>query len=183
MEDLEVYWFNGNGDCEACSAMTGLYTEHPDRPHENCECPIEQGEVRCELVSESREIFDQYELLEPIGWIPKGGSIDREKNWNTETSVSGSGEISGEVGGVGVSVGGEASESSSSGGSETVHFEYDEEEGGDSQLVLARYEVTIWRITQTWVAHWSEGFGMDHEFETYEHEEEQVFAGYEQEGF
>jgi hypothetical protein len=181
-EEKSFWLFTGS--CSVCEERVGVWETAPGRPHENCSCEITEGEAKVELVATREEIFDQYELLEDVGHVPKGGQLVTEQNWSTGTSTSGSAEVSGEVGGVGVSVGGEHSRSSSEGGSNSVTFTYDEEEGGDSQMVVARYEVTVYVAVNTYRAHWSEGMGPDFEFESYgETREERYFAGYDQIGF
>jgi hypothetical protein len=87
--------------------------------------------------------------------------------------------VSGEVGGLGVSVGRESSSSSSQGGGSSVTFPYDPVEGGDSQMVVAIYLVRVYITIDTYEVHWSQGLGANYTFESNgETREEASFLGY-----
>ena len=172
------------GSCDECSALAGVHASEPSRPHPNCTCEITEGEVDCELVATREELVDEYELLEEVGWLPKGGSLSVEQTWSTESSTTVSGQMEVEAGPVTIGGGAEHENTTGSGGSKGVEFNYDEEEGGENQLVVAIYEVKVYEIIETYRAHWSEGQGPDYEFDVIAGtREERTFQGYDQQGF
>jgi len=178
-----TFWlFDGSNGCNLCQDMTGGYHEEPERPHENCKCPLTEGEVRCSEVSREEEVIDQYELLLKIACVSKAGGTEAlARTWSTGKTVSGSGTGSAKFGDFGISVGGGVSETTTTGGTDTVTFHYDPEEGGESQWILAEYEVTVHQETITWLAHWTETTGDPNEtFETMKRWEERLFIRYRQ---
>lgn len=40
---VTIYYFDPDGDaCDICQGMGGCYEDEPERPHENCDCVIEE---------------------------------------------------------------------------------------------------------------------------------------------
>jgi hypothetical protein len=177
--DEEIYtgriiyiWTPGSDACPACLAMKGIWDEKPDEPHPNCDCTVESAELVLKKVAEFTEELPIVHERERISTIPKGGNITEKKTWST--SFSGGGKVSGEQGELSFS--GSASE----GSSQDVTFNYDDEEGGPSQVVFAEFEVRRKRITSYYVPHWSEYPADLDPIEASHIESERVFIGYEQ---
>jgi hypothetical protein len=177
-DTITVWEFEGGGAaCDACQEKNGFYDEEPSRPHEDCACEIKSFDIEAELISEEREVEDQFETYEQKGWISEGGSFTREISWSTGTSWTGTAQIGGEGGGASVSVGAEAGGSQSSGEAESYTWNWDDSLGGDKQMALIVYQLIVWRITRTY--EWSTaGGGGSFEFEVIDHEEEEVFKNY-----
>lgn len=79
--EAEIYYFDGADACELCQANTG-YTliDPPERPHPNCDCPIELangggGELpipKCHF--ELRNIrINEYADVQELGFAPVNG--------------------------------------------------------------------------------------------------------------
>lgn len=184
-EDKELWLFTpSDGGCDTCQAMAGVYSYAVAEPHPNGNCAIESGQAKVELVRTREELSDQYELLEEVTWVPKGGQSVVTKEWSTGTETTVSGGVSAEGGGFGISGGVSGSESATAGGSEQVTFPYDNDLGGESQMVVATYQVSIYQTIETYRAHWSEGMGMDFEFDVIAGtRQERSFTGYRTEAF
>ncbi len=184
-ETVAMWLFQPSGDsCDTCAAMQGAYGYAVERPHPNCKCTVTQGDAKAELTSSREELVDQYDMLEAVTWVPRGGESTVEQNWSTGTETTTSGELSGQEGGFGISLGHSETGSRSSGGSTSVTFNYSDDVGGASQLVLATYQVKVYQRIDTYRAHFTEGMGADFEFEVIAGtREEQAFAGYRHEAF
>jgi hypothetical protein len=184
-ETLGLWLFEpADGSCDRCGERQGLYSYAVEPPHENCHCTVTSGEVKAELIATREDLVDQYELVEEVTWMPRGGELAVEQNWSTGTETTVSGEGSVEEGGIGATIGGSQTDSATSGGSKTVTFRYDTDVGGASQLVVALYQVKVFQTVQTYRAHWSEGMGADFEFEVIAAtREERAFSGYRQVAF
>lgn len=185
-ETLDLWLFEpADGACGTCADMRGVYSYAVPRPHENCtRCSVSSGEVKAELTATREELIDQYELVEAVTWVAKGGESAVEQNWSTGTETTVSGEGSVEEGGIGATIGGSQTDTASSGGSRTETFHYDVDVGGASQLVAALYQVKVFQTVHTYRAHWSEGMGADFEFEVIAAtREERTFSGYRQVAF
>lgn len=69
---IPFFYFDGDDGCDKCQDRTGHYKNQPDRPHDNCDCPIMvdflegeeeyrnkmQGEIDYEVAGE--EVFDYF---------------------------------------------------------------------------------------------------------------------------
>lgn len=184
-EAVDLWLFQPSGDsCDTCAAMLGFYGYEVERPHPNCKCTVTSGDAKAELVSSREELVDQYEMLLELKWVPRGGSVTLEQNWSTGTEISTSGEFGAEEGGFSLGIGLSRTGSESTGGSVSVTFNYRDDVGGASQLILAVYQVKVFQRIETYKAHLTEGMGLDFEFEIIAGtREEQAFAGYRQEAF
>lgn len=93
------YYFDGSDGCETCQALTGYYDEYPDRPHELCDCRIEENlfanldeeykNGRSEIIGEfegEEDILDEIDNTEGVG--------DVEWSQSYEQSYTGSIEVS-----------------------------------------------------------------------------------------
>lgn len=169
--------------CNLCQDMEGNYHVEPDRPHENCRCYIAEWQAPVEKQSDTTEVVDRYELLEPIACkIPKGGATSVAVTWPTTTTVG----VNAGASGGGVSIGASVSQTTGVSVGESVTFNYDKAEGGDHyQLAFVVYDVTVYQETINWLVMWSEVFDgvSDEPFSTVKRWDERVFAGYRQAGF
>lgn len=183
--NVNLWLFEPSGDaCDACEETRGLYSYQVDPPHPNCQCNISSGDVKAELIATREELVDQYEMVTEIQWVPSGGQASVQKTWSTGTEVNVSGNVSVEGAGVGASLGGGRTDSVGVSVAESVTFNYDQAVGGSSQMVVAIYQVKVFQIVETYQAHWSEGMGVDYQFDVIaQTREERTFAGYRAEAF
>lgn len=159
-ENKKVYiWTSGGDACGACTGMEGNYDSPPTPPHPDCRCQIDKVSVKAKNKgSESTEKPDG-NYLKPIGIIPKGESINVTKNWSTGSTSTTTGSAGISSNGVSVQVGGSEATTHTEGESTNISFHYDEDIGGDMQLVVAAYDVYETTETTTWGTHWSENVG------------------------
>lgn len=182
-EHLSMWTFTASEDpCPTCEAMQGVYSYEVARPHPNCACTITTNSgFQTEVIATREELVDEYESAEEVTWVPHGGESSVSQDWSTGTESTVTGEVSAEGGGVGASLGGSESESSSAGGSKTVTFRYDDDLGGASQMIIATYLVRVYQKIETHRYHWSgEYFELEVIAAT---REERSFTGYHTEAF
>ena len=81
---VTVYYFDGSDGCDRCAALTG-YTlgELPERPHEACDCTIEEYALDdCDLVFKNLSISQDDSVSERSVWFEScdfdGGSVRRD---------------------------------------------------------------------------------------------------------
>jgi hypothetical protein len=189
-EEKKFWIFVANEDCVICVPMAGIYESEPHPPHNNCTCDIVSDELKVELVATREEQVDTYEDLREVAYVPQGGETKNSQDWSTGTITTRGGEVSGEVGGPpGTAKGGGKviatdTHVHNEGGSQAVTFKYNSELGGETQVVYAVYEVTVYQTINTYHAHFSEGLGTDFEFEAEGGTREvRTFIGYHTEGF
>ena len=146
-----IYYFDGSGGCDACSALTGWYDDMPERPHPNCQCEITpviyigECELFYEALSEPEETEDEEEVF--YGTIENNSEVKAKFKRKVSAEYGGSISVSAGIENV-FSVSGTYSEKYSV--SEEVEVEL--EPGQSVDIVISVRWITVsFRAREKWI--------------------------------